>query len=237
MDDASGEPWRQQRRLRRRVHVDHVARESCARAQPALPPCLRSSAAASTRAQPVERQRRLRALRDAAHRTGARARVTRRRDRWRRAGRTRTRACAHRARSSGDGTARRRGTPPGTTCSLYPAGMAPASMTSKSVPQWCRLAPGSADHQRMASTRSAGGSARASRALPARSCMGRSPRNLPFQIAELAVEIPETRERHQVDAVGRRRGPHGQERRHDLPMQGAGRVGELRQVVRARPVS
>ena len=65
--------------------------------------------------------------------------------------------------------------------------------------------------------------------------MGRSPRNLPFQMAELAVEIPEAREGHQVDAVGRRRRPHGQKGRHDLVMQGAGRVGELRQVAPGAP--
>ena len=47
---------------------------------------------------------------------------------------------------------------------------------------------------------------------------------------QLAVEIPETRERHEVDAVGRRRRPHGQKRRHHLEMQGAGRVSQLRQV-------
>ena len=95
---------------------------------------------------------------------------------------------------------------------LVAAGIARASSTSKSVPQWCRLAPGRADHQRMAVTRSPGVSDSASSGRPARSCMGRSPRNLPFQIAELPVEIPEAGERHEVDAVGRGRGPHGQER-------------------------
>ena len=36
--------------------------------------------------------------------------------------------------------------------------------------------------------------------------------------AELAVEIPETRKRHELDSVGGRRGPHGQKRLHDLQM-------------------
>jgi hypothetical protein len=47
---------------------------------------------------------------------------------------------------------------------------------------------------------------------------------------ELTVEIPETRERHQVQAVGRGGGPHRQERRHHRFMQDAGWSSDLGQV-------
>ena len=86
-------------------------------------------------------------------------------------------------------------------------------MTSKSVPQWWRLAPGSADHQRMAATRSAGDSgAGIERAAGA---VLHGPLTAEFAIpdGQLAVEVPEAGKGHQVDAVGRRRGAHGQERR------------------------
>ena len=108
-------------------------------------------------------------------------------------------------------------------------------MTSKSVPQWCRLAPGSADHQRMALTRSAGASGQRIERPAGPVLHGALAAELAVPDGQLAVEIPETRERHEVDAVGRRRGPHGQERRHDLVMQGAGRVGQLRQVAPGAP--
>jgi hypothetical protein len=48
--------------------------------------------------------------------------------------------------------------------------------------------------------------------------------------AQLPVEIPETRERDELDAIRRRRRPHGQERPDDLHVQGAGRVLELLEV-------
>ena len=85
-------------------------------------------------------------------------------------------------------------------------------------------------------TRSAGASGQGVE-RPARAVLhGALTPELAVPDGQLAVEIPETRERHQVDAVGRRRRPHGQERRYgDLLMQGAAGVSQLRQVAPGAP--